>query len=359
MDPSAEASSNPELAAAEPAEGAAPCPCCGGQLSLTTLHGLLARARQLDPISEPAGALRGDGAMLIDPHAHMISRTTADYEAMARAGVVAVIEPAFWLGQPRTHVGTYVDYFATITGFERFRAGQFGIKHYCTIGLNPKEANNAPLAEAVMQIMPDFALKSGVVALGELGFDEQSALEERYLRQQIDLALELELPIMVHTPHRDKKRGTLRTLAILEEHGFEPARCVIDHNNEETVLAVLERGFYAGFSIYPNTKMSSERMVELVRQYGAERIIVDSACDWGVSDPLAVPKTAWMMAERGIAAAAIHAVTYANALAVYGLNGEMREADWSRPSPIDGRALYEGNSILRGGQSPDMGAVVS
>ena len=80
--------------------------------------------------------------MIIDPHAHMISRTTDDYEAMAKAGVVAVIEPAFWLGQPRTNVGSYVDYFAMISGFERFRAGQFGIRHYCTIGLNPKEANN-------------------------------------------------------------------------------------------------------------------------------------------------------------------------------------------------------------------------
>ena len=158
--------------------------------------------------------------MFIDPHAHMISRTTDDYEAMARAGVVAVIEPAFWLGQPRTFVGTYVDYLSTIVGFERFRAGQFGIRHYCCIGLNPKEANNEALAEGVMEMLPRFALKEGVVAIGELGYDEQTRLEDKYLRAQLELAKEAQLPVMIHTPHRDKKRGTLRSMDVVEEHGL-------------------------------------------------------------------------------------------------------------------------------------------
>ncbi len=137
-----------------------------------------------------------------------------------------------------------------------------------------------------MEVLPHFATKESVVAIGEIGYDEQTALEDKYLRLQIELAKELELPIMIHTPHRDKKRGTTRTMDVLVEHGFDPRRCVIDHNNEETVREVLDRGFFAAFSIYPHTKMGNERMTEIVRQYGAERIIVDSACDWGVSDPL-------------------------------------------------------------------------
>jgi predicted metal-dependent TIM-barrel fold hydrolase len=292
------------------------------------------------------------GTMFIDPHAHMISRTTGDYEAMARAGVVAVIEPSFWLGQPRTNLGSYVDYLSTILGFEKFRAGQFGIRHYCCIGLNPKEANNEALAEAVMEVLPHFAVKESVVAMGELGYDEQTALEDKYLRLQIELAKEVDLPIMIHTPHRDKKRGTLRTMDVLAEHRFDPGRCVVDHNTEETVREVLDRGYFAGFSIYPHTKMGNERLTEIVRQYGSERIIVDSACDWGVSDPLAVPKTAALMAERGIAAHAIRQATYENALAVYGLSGAMKQTDWLEPAPIDQRTLFEGNSVLRGGQTP-------
>jgi len=289
--------------------------------------------------------------MFIDPHAHMISRTTDDYEAMARAGIVAVIEPAFWLGQQRTNVGSFIDYFSTISGFERFRAGQFGIRHYCSIGLNPKEANNEALAEAVLEILPRYLAKEGVVALGEIGYDEQTPLEDKALRAQIALALEFELPIMVHTPHRDKKRGTTRTMDVLEECGFDPARCVIDHNNEETVAEVLDRGYWCAFTIYPSTKMGNERLAALVQQYGPERLIVDSACDWGVSDPLAVPKSARVLAARGVSADAIHQVVYANALKAYGLNGEMQAAHWLAPAPIDQRTLYDGNSVLRG-QAP-------
>jgi predicted metal-dependent TIM-barrel fold hydrolase len=324
------------------------CPCCGSGLTLHQANDDIRLEADESAGVMPAAA----GGMFIDPHAHMISRTTDDYEAMARAGVVAVIEPAFWLGQPRTNLGSYVDYFSAILGFERFRAGQFGIRHYCCMGLNPKEANNEELAEAVLEALPRFAAKDSVVALGELGYDEQTALEDKFLRAQIELAKELELPIMIHTPHRDKKRGALRTMDVLAEHEFEPGRCVIDHNNEETVRAVLDRGYFAGFSIYPNTKMGNDRLTDIVCAYGAERIIVDSACDWGVSDPLAVPKTAILMAERGVPAEKIRQVVYGNALAVYGLSGAMKETDWLEPAPIDQRALFEGNGVLRGGQAP-------
>jgi predicted metal-dependent TIM-barrel fold hydrolase len=329
------------------------CPCCGSGVRLERDdQGECLKADETDG-ALPAAA----GTMFIDTHAHMISRTTDDYEAMSRAGVVAVIEPSFWLGQARTSIGTYVDYFSSIVGFEKFRAGQFGIRHYCCIGLNPKEANNEALAEAVLEILPHFAVKEGVVAIGELGYDEQTALEDKYLRAQIELAKELDLPIMIHTPHRDKKRGTLRTLDVLAEHKFVPECCVIDHNNEDTVRSVLDRGYFAGFSIYPQTKMGNERMTEIVRSCGSERIIIDSACDWGVSDPLAVPKTAALMAQRGITTQAIREVTYTNGLAVYGLSGAMKESDWLAPEPVDQRRLFEGNSILRGEQAPRIGNV--
>ena len=290
--------------------------------------------------------------MFIDPHAHMISRTTDDYQAMAASGVVAVIEPAFWVGQPRTHVGTYIDYLSSILGFERFRAGQFGIRHYCTIGLNSKEANNEELAEAVMEILPRFALKEGVVAIGEIGYDEQTELEDRYFRAQLELAKELDLPVMIHTPHRDKKRGTSRSMDVCEEHGIDPRKVIVDHNNEETVREVLDRGYWAAFSIYPSTKMGNERMVEILGQYGAQRIMVDSACDWGISEPLGVAKTAALALQRGIPEEHVRLVCYQNALDAYGQSGQMHESDWLDPPLVDQRTVYEGNSILRGEREP-------
>lgn len=290
--------------------------------------------------------------MFIDPHTHMISRTTDDYEAMAASGVVAVIEPAFWIGQPRTNVGSYMDYLSHIVGFERFRAGQFGIRHYCTIGLNSKEANNERLAEEVMEILPRFALKEGVVAIGEIGYDDQTELEDKYFRAQLELSKELDLPVMIHTPHRDKKRGTSRSMDVCVEHGVAPSKVVIDHNNEETVKETLDRGFWAAFSIYPSTKMGNARMTEILKQYGAERIIVDSACDWGISEPLGVAKTAKMALERGVPEEHVRLACYRNALDAYGQSGQIEEDDWLNPPQIDQRTLYEGNSILRGGREP-------
>ncbi|TVR40873.1 MAG: hydrolase TatD [Planctomycetota bacterium] len=287
---------------------------------------------------------------LIDPHVHMSARTTDDYEAMAAAGVVAVIEPAFWLGQPRTSVGTFIDYFASLIGWERFRAAQFGIRHYCTMGLNSKEANDEALAEQVMEILPGFACKEGVVAIGEIGYDDQTPAEDKYFRAQLALAKELDMLVMIHTPHRDKTQGTSRSMDVCEEMGLSPHKVVIDHNNEETVQEVLDRGYWAAFTIYPKTKMGNERMVEVVRRFGSERIIVDSSADWGVSDPLAVPKTARLMLERGIPRAAVEATCYGNAILAYGQSGQFNESDWLNPSPIDQRLFFEGNSVLRGQQ---------
>jgi predicted metal-dependent TIM-barrel fold hydrolase len=292
---------------------------------------------------------------LIDPHVHMSARTTDDYEAMRDAGVVAVIEPAFWVGQPRTTLGSFQDYYASLIGWERFRAAQFGIRHYCTIGLNSKEANNEGLANDVLELLPLFASKDGVVAIGEIGYDDQTPAEDKVFRKQLELAKELQLPVMIHTPHRDKKRGTSRSMDVCIEHGLKPSQVVVDHNNEETVKECLDRGFWAAFTIYPKTKMGNERMVEVVRTYGKERIIVDSSADWGVSDPMAVPKTARLMLERGIPQAHVEATCYGNALLAYGPSGQFNESDWLTPPAIDQRTLFEGNSVLRG-QEPKVEA---
>jgi hypothetical protein len=127
---------------------------------------------------------------------------------------------------------------------------------------------------------------------------------------------------------------------------------IVDHNNEETVKEVLDRGFWAAFTIYPFTKMGNERMVEIVRSYGPTRIMVNSAADWGISDPMAVPKTAALMKLRGIPDEAIRLVTYSHAIQAFGQSGQLTEADWARGAVIDQSQKFEGNTILRGGQQP-------
>ena len=278
----------------------------------------------------------------------MTSRTTDDYEAMSNAGIVAIIEPSFWLGQPRTQVGSFQDYFSSLVGWEQFRASQFGIKHYCTIGLNSKEANNEELAEQVMELLPLYLHKENVVGVGEIGYDDQTKSEEKYFRKQLELAIEFEMLVQIHTPHRDKKSGTIKSMEICLEHKLDPSRVVIDHNNEETVKDVLDKGFIAAFSIYPHSKMGNERMTEIVKKYGSNNIIVDSSADWGVSDPLAVPKTASLMLQKGISEKDVKKTCYENALEVFGKSGKMKEDHWKNISGIDQTKLFNDNSVLRG-----------
>ena len=289
---------------------------------------------------------------IFEPHAHMFSRVTDDYQQMALAGIVAVLEPSFWLGQPRTSIGTFVDYFDTIIGWERYRAEQFGLRHYCTLSLNPKEANDDRVNDGVMALLPRYLEKDGVLGVGEIGFDDITEREERYLAAQLELARTHDLPALIHTPHRDKVRGVERTLAIMREVGFLPERTLIDHNTEQTVPLIVDSGCMMGFSIYPETKMDEDRMVALVRRYGAERIVINSAADWGISDPLKVAKTAARMAASGIDAATIETVVWRNPLAFFAQSGRLDVADLEADLEIDQRELFEGNSVLRAGRKP-------
>ncbi|OEV04149.1 TatD family hydrolase [Streptomyces oceani] len=281
---------------------------------------------------------------LFDPHIHMTSRTTDDYVAMHAAGVRAVVEPAFWLGQPRTSPDSFHDYFDSLLGWEPFRAAQHGIVHHCTLALNPKEAND-PRCAPVLDTLPRYLLKDSVVAVGEIGYDAMTPAEDAALAAQLDLAAQHGLPALVHTPHRDKAAGLARTLDLVRESALPPERVLLDHLNETTVAAAADSGCWLGFSIYPHTKMDERRMVTLLAEYAScqDRILVNSAADWGRSDPLKTRRVGDAMLAAGHHEDEVDQVLWRNPVAFYGLSGRL---DLRLPAPD---SSHEGNSVLRGG----------
>jgi predicted metal-dependent TIM-barrel fold hydrolase len=281
---------------------------------------------------------------IFEPHAHMVSRTTDDYERMYAKGVRALVEPAFWQGQPRTSVGSFVDYFDTLIGWERFRAAQFGIRHHCTIALNPKEAND-PRCVDVLDELPRYLVKDGVVAVGEIGYDSMTPAEDRTFATQLALAAQYGLPALVHTPHRDKVNGTRRTLDVVRESAIGPENVLVDHLNEPTAALVADSGCWLGFSIYPDTKMDVGRMVALLREYGTDRMIVNSATDWGKSDPLATYRVGRAMLAAGFTESDVDTVLWRNPVEFYGRSGRLMLDD----APTE--AEYAGNSVLRGART--------
>ncbi len=290
---------------------------------------------------------------IFEPHAHMFSRVTDDYERMALAGIRAILEPAFWLGQNRTSVGTFIDYFDTIIGWERFRAQQFGIHHFCTMGLNPREANDDRVNDDVMAILPRYLEKDSVLGVGEIGLDDQTPKEEKYFLGQIELAKQHELPVLIHTPHRDKKKGFERMIDLIKDSGFPMERVLLDHGNEETIKITKDLGLYSGFSIYPHTKMDPRRMVSILKEYGMERMIINSAADWGISDPLLVPKTCIALEQAGFPDEAIEQLVWDNPITFFEQEGgRLDRAELEKPANIDRRETWDGNSVLRG-QDPE------
>jgi predicted metal-dependent TIM-barrel fold hydrolase len=278
---------------------------------------------------------------IFDPHIHMTSRTTDDYERMRQAGVRIVLEPAFWLGQPRTSVGSFEDYFDSLLGWEPYRAAQYGVRHYCALALNPKEAND-PRCRGVLDVLPRYLAKDGVVAVGEVGYDSMTEEEDEIFRLQLGMARTWGLPVLVHTPHRDKLTGTRRSLDVVRSEGLPPERALIDHLNELTVAMVKESGCWMGFSVYPDTKMDESRMVAILRTYGTERVLVNSAADWGRSDPLKTRKVAEAMLAGGFDEDDVDTVFWRNPLSFYGQSGRLR---LDEPITADS---FEGNSVQRG-----------
>ncbi|MEM7625535.1 MAG: TatD family hydrolase [Planctomycetota bacterium] len=260
----------------------------------------------------------------IDPHIHMVSRTTDDYQAMALAGCVAVTEPAFWAGFDRSSPQGFYDYFVQLTEVEPVRAAAFGIAHHAWVCINPKEAEDPGFARDVIALLPEFLGKPNVLGVGEIGLNKNSKNEMAILEEQIALAAENDQLILVHTPHlEDKLKGTRLILDALRRDGrITPNRVLIDHVEEHTVGEVLDAGYWAGMTLYPDSKCTPQRAVDIVECYGGERLWINSAGDWGHSDPLAVPKCMAEMRSRGHGAELIHRLVYNNPLAFLEQSGK-------------------------------------
>lgn len=256
----------------------------------------------------------------IDPHCHMVSRTTDDYERMALAGCVAITEPAFWAGFDRSSPQGFHDYFRQLTEYEPRRAAQFGIRHYTWLCINPKEAEDVEFSREVMKIIPDFLDCPNVLGIGEIGLNKNSRGELTILEEHVALAAEHDTLILVHTPHlEDKLKGTRLIMDAIEANGaITPGRVLIDHVEEHTVKEVLDRGFWGGMTLYPETKCTPQRAADIIETYGDERLWMNSACDWGCSDPLAVPKARQEMRRRGHNQELVDQVTYHNPMTFLG-----------------------------------------
>jgi predicted metal-dependent TIM-barrel fold hydrolase len=255
----------------------------------------------------------------IDPHIHMVSRTTDDYQRMAHAGCWGVSEPAFWAGFDRGSARAFHDYFRQLTEYEPKRAALFGIKHFSWLCINAKEAENVSLSREVISLIPEFLNKPNVLGIGEIGLNKNTLNEATIFQEHLDLAAKTNELVLIHTPHlEDKLKGTRMIVDILKnDKRIKPERVCIDHVEEHTVRLALDNGFWCGMTLYPITKCTPQRAADIVEMVSTDRIMANSAGDWGVSDPMAVPAFAAELRRRGHPAAIIKKLVFENPLSFW------------------------------------------
>ena len=251
-----------------------------------------------------------------DPHIHMVSRTTDDYETLARMGCVGISEPAFWAGFDRGSVESFRDYFRQLTDFEAKRASQFCLQHYTWLCINAKEAENVELSREVIKIIPEFLDIPNVLGIGEIGLNKNTRNESIIFLEHVELAVQYDQQILIHTPHlEDKYMGTRMILDMLNgDSRLDRGRVLVDHVEEHTARHVLEDGYWAGMTLYPVSKCTPQRACDIVEMYGPERLLVNSAGDWGPSKPTAVPDFIMEMRRRGHPESLIRRLVYENPL---------------------------------------------
>ncbi len=269
-----------------------------------------------------------------DPHIHMVSRTTDDYEQLAKMGCVGLSEPAFWAGFDRGSVDSFRDYFRQLTDFEKRRAANYGIKHFTWLCINAKEAENVHLSRDVIAMIPEFLDQPSVLGIGEIGLNKNTPNEAIVFLEHVDLAVQHDQSILIHTPHlEDKFQGTMMILDMLcDDSRLDRNRVLVDHVEEHTVRHVLEEGFWAGMTLYPVSKCTPSRAVDMIEMYGPDRLLVNSAGDWGPSKPTAVPDFILEMRRRGHSESLIRRLVYDNPIEFF---SQSRNFQFQAPDAVE------------------------
>ncbi|HUW56297.1 MAG TPA: TatD family hydrolase, partial [Planctomycetota bacterium] len=198
------------------------------------------------------------------------------------------------------------------------RARRFGIDHYAAISVNPKEADDRALVDEVLDGIVEYLDHPRCVAVGEIGFNNITENEEYAFVRQLRIARERDMPVIIHLPHTRKPEGIRRIVDIIRAEGMDEGRIEIDHNTEKTIALARETKCFAGMTVYPISKLTPERVSGIIREHGSERMIVNGSADWGISDPLSLPKVVEFMKKDGHSDKVIEDIVFNNAMAFYG-----------------------------------------
>ncbi|MDI3484108.1 MAG: uncharacterized protein PWQ74_695 [Methanobacteriaceae archaeon] len=231
---------------------------------------------------------------MIDAHIHADTRPYEDFEKMAIAGINKTITCAHDPLPMKVSTVTF-EHIQRLLEVDAQRAKENGIKLYVAAGIHPRSIPRD--YNKVIKDLPQILEDKRVVAIGEIGIEKGTQLEIKVLKEQLKLADELKIPVIIHTPRKNKKKITRILLQILEDN-IDTSKLLIDHVNTEIIKEVIDQESMLGLTIQPG-KMTPFEAVMIMREYGVDKFILNSDMSSAPSDPLSVPKTVHKMRLEG------------------------------------------------------------
>ena len=229
---------------------------------------------------------------MFDTHTHMDTRPFEDFELMGVAGVTDVLTLAH---DPMRMSSAHVlaDHFHKLIHDEVRRGAENGISVHVGIGVHPRSINDD--VDETLKTLPEYLAHPAVVAIGEIGLERCTAIEERVFRAQLGFE---RYPKVVHTPRRAKREVLEHIVAVVDDVGATDV--VIDHIDPSTVDIALDAGTYIGITVQPG-KASVSDAVELIIKYPDAKFVVNSDMSSQRSDCLSVARVMHALIVAGYA----------------------------------------------------------
>ena len=251
---------------------------------------------------------------LIDAHTHLDVRSFEDLEKMALCGIEAVITCAhdpYKMSVPEV----YLDHWDRLINLETKRGEMAGVDVKVAVGAHPM--GYPKNWDILIKKLPEFFDNENVVAIGETGLHYLTDDEKNLLKEQLYLAKDYNMPIIVHTPEKNKKEALIEILKILDEVKIKDNLVMIDHINKDTIN-LIDRDVYVGLTIQPPLKIDCKEASEIIKNYD-KKFILSSDLGSLKADVYALPRTKLYMKKIGVEEDKIGSSTYKNAKEFYGL----------------------------------------
>ncbi|ADP77233.1 TatD-related deoxyribonuclease [Methanothermus fervidus DSM 2088] len=245
---------------------------------------------------------------MIDSHIHADTRPYEDFEMMAISGIEKAITCAHDPLPMKSAVVT-LEHISRLQKLDVKRAQENGIDLYVAAGIHPRAIPTD--YEKVINKLPSILNNPKVVAIGEIGLEKGSKEELKIFKEQIKLADKLKVPVIIHTPRKNKEKVIDTILSLLSEN-LDESLAVIDHIDDKVVDKVVDRECMLGLTIQPG-KLTIDKAITILEEYGVDKFMLNSDMSSAPSDPLSVPKTVHKMRLKDFNDSEIAKVSYKNA----------------------------------------------